>query len=109
MSITFVDLFLMILNRNGALPLFLALAIISLLAAIHISKAPKLPHLATVLAVAILVCSLAAGVAMAPSKIWRETLRGVMHRRPTRRFGFDRLTFRLTKHSRVQLAAEAYA
>lgn len=74
MSITFIDLFLAILNRNGAMPLFLALAIVSLLAAFYISKAPKLRHPATVLAVVILTCSLAGGFAAAPAA-WRSGIR----------------------------------
>jgi dienelactone hydrolase len=74
MRITLTYLILNILARYGAIPLFATLTIVFLLALHHIAILPVFPDLATILAVGVLLCSVASALAAAPAA-WRSGIR----------------------------------
>src|SRR5438445_3290331 len=74
MRITLSYLLRSILSRFGALLLFFALAVVSLMALLYISRAPTPSHLTTMLAVAIFLGSIAWEFAAAPAA-WRSWFR----------------------------------
>jgi len=74
MRIAFNDLLLELLKRYSAIPLFLALAIVILLAVRSLSKDFTRPHLTTALAVGLLLCVVAGAFAVAPAA-WRSGIR----------------------------------